>query len=341
MSDTRPGQLMKVEIAEQPAVLQGMLDRLPSFAKELSSILPERPRGVVLVARGSSRHAATYWRYVIEIGAGIPTALFAPSVASLYRASPSYDGWLCVALSQSGRTQEIVDAAAAIGAAGATVLSVTNDGASPLAEVAQLLWPLDGGRERAVPATKTVTAQFISAFGALEAFGGHPPRDLALLPSFVEAVTRDRRSIAGAAHTLASAASLVVLGRGISCAAAQEAALKIKETTGVPTEAYSAAEFQHGPIATVRPGVTVLAIDAGGPAHRSIEATVALVRERGGDVVEMSNREHAEVSLPAASEELRTIVAVVRAQQLAHAMADVLGHDADTGIGLAKVTQTM
>jgi glutamine---fructose-6-phosphate transaminase (isomerizing) len=340
MSDARPGHLMRAEIAEQPAVLQSMLDRLPSFANDLMSMLPERPRGVVLVARGSSRHAATYWRYVIEIGAGIPTALFAPSVASLYQACPSYDRWLCVALSQSGRTQEIVDAAAAISAKGATVLSVTNDGGSPLADVAHLVWPLDGGRERAVPATKTVTAQFVSAFAALEAFGGHLPHDLALLPSFVEAAIRDHRSIAGAARALSSAASLVVLGRGISCAAAQEAALKIKETTGVPTEAYSAAEFQHGPIATVQSGVTVLAIDAGGPAHDSIEATVALARERGGEVVEMSNREHAGLSLPAASEEVRTIVAVVRAQQLAHAMAAALGHDADTGIGLAKVTQT-
>jgi glutamine---fructose-6-phosphate transaminase (isomerizing) len=340
MSDAMPGHLMKAEIAEQPAVLQGMLDRLPSFAHDLASMLPERPRGVVLVARGSSAHAATYWRYVMEIGVGLPTALFAPSVASLYGASPSYDGWLCVALSQSGRTQEIIDAAAAIGAAGATVLSVTNDGGSPLAEIAHHVWPLDGGRERAVPATKTVTAQFVSAFAALEAFGGHLPRDLALLPSFVEAVIRDRRPVAGTAQALASAASLVVLGRGMACAAAQEAALKIKETTGVPTEAYSAAEFQHGPIATVRPGVTVLAIDAGGPAHDSIDATVALVRERRGHVVEMSNRKHAEVSLPAASEEVRTIVAVVRAQQLAHAMAAALGYDADTGIGLAKVTQT-
>lgn len=252
MSDVRTGRLMKAEIAEQPAVLQGMLDRLPSFAHDLSSMLPERPRGVVLVASGSSRHAATYWRYIIEVGAGIPTALFAPSVASLYRSSPSYDGWLCVALSQSGRTQEIVDAATAIGAAGATVLSVTNDGGSPLAEVAHLVWPLEGGCERAVPATKTVTAQFVSAFAALEAFGGHLPRDLALLPYFVEAVIRDRRSIDRTAHTLTSAASLVVLGRGMSCAAAEEAALKIKETTGVPTEAYSAAEFQDGPIATVR-----------------------------------------------------------------------------------------
>jgi glutamine---fructose-6-phosphate transaminase (isomerizing) len=340
MSDTRPGHLMKAEIAEQPAVLQGMLDRLPSFATDLALMLPERPRGVVLVARGSSRHAATYWRYIIEIGAGIPTALFAPSVASLYRASPSYNGWLCVALSQSGRTQEIVDAAVAIGQAGASVLSITNDSASPLAEVADLMWPLDGGGERAVPATKTVTAQFVSAFAALEAFGGHLPRDLTLLPTFVEAVIRDGRSIEGAAQSLTSAASLVVLGRGMACAAAQEAALKIKETTGIPTEAYSAAEFQHGPIATVAPGVTVLAIDAGGLAHDSIDATVALVRQRSGEVVQMSNREHAHVSLPAASEEVRTIVAVVRAQQLAHAMAAALGHDADTGIGLAKVTQT-
>ena len=285
-------------------------------------------------------HAAQFWRYVIEIATGIPTMLAAPSVASMYHAATPYRGWLCVSLSQSGQTPEIVAATERVAASGATVLVVTNEMDSPLAKLGHVTWALAGGREVAVPATKTVTAQFAAAFGLVTAFGGSLPVDLGSLGQMAMTVLLDSAPLSNVALRLSTASSLLVTSRGISYASAQEAALKIKETTGIPTEGYSAAELQHGPIAVAGPGVVALTIDCGGPAHQSIEATSRLLDERGTDVVRISMAADSDLSLPVSSEAVGAILAVLRAQQVALSLSRVLGLDADTGVGLSKITHT-
>jgi glutamine---fructose-6-phosphate transaminase (isomerizing) len=123
--------------------------------------LPATLRGIVLVARGSSDHAAVYGRYVLEAACGLPVARAAPSLHTLYGAPAHYDGYLAVATSQSGRTPEIVTVLERMQQHGAAGVAVTNDAASPLALAADAVVELDAGEERAVPATKTFTAQVV------------------------------------------------------------------------------------------------------------------------------------------------------------------------------------
>ena len=144
------GRQMELEMGEQPALLAHLVDRLPQMAMGLGAVLAARPNGIVLLARGSSMHAAQFWRYVVEISTGVPTLLAAPSVASIYHAPTSYMGWLCVSLSQSGQTPEIIAATQQMAASGATVLVVTNESDSPLAKLGHVTWALGWWSHRMV-----------------------------------------------------------------------------------------------------------------------------------------------------------------------------------------------
>ena len=165
------GALMATEMAEQPAVLQRLVERMDSDVARIRAILPEQLAGVVFVARGSSDHAALFGRYLVELAAGRPTALAAPSLHTLYHAHINYDGYVVVALSQSGSTPEIITVCEQMKAAGARLIAITNDRNSQLASLADALLALDAGPERAVPATKTVTSELLAVAVVAAAFG--------------------------------------------------------------------------------------------------------------------------------------------------------------------------
>ena len=149
---------MAREMAEQPGVIGALLDRREEFAARLRAIAPEPLTGVLLIARGSSDNAAIYGRYVLEAALRRPVSLAAPSLWTRYGLAEDLRGYLAVGVSQSGKTPEITDTLERVKAAGAAAVAVTNDGGSPLAEIADEAIDLDVGPEQAVPATKTVTA---------------------------------------------------------------------------------------------------------------------------------------------------------------------------------------
>src|SRR4051812_30658076 len=221
------GSLMAAERAEQPAVLAALAARRPEIADEVRDVVPERLAGIVLVARGSSDYAAVYGRYLLELAARRPVALAAPSLLTLYGARPDLRGYLAVGVSQSGRTPEIRDVLARFGEAGARTVAVTNEASSPLAQVADVTLALGAGEERAVPATKTLTAQ-LAAFALLaEALGDvpWPATAWSRLPDTVAGVLADERAPASVAAALSAADRLVAVGRGYTMAVALEAAL--------------------------------------------------------------------------------------------------------------------
>ena len=233
------------------------------------------PVGIVLVARGSSDNAAVFGRYVLELATRRPVALAAPSLVTRYGAQDRLDGWLAVGVSQSGRTPEIVSVLESFGAAGARTVAITNDRDSPLAQTADAAIDTAAGTEQAVPATKTVTSQF-AAFAVLaEALAGDDRARLpwddhawSALPDAVGELLADDEPARAAASAVGSAQGLVVIARGLLLGAALEAALKVKEMTGVLAEGASAADFLHGPIAVVHRGLPVLTLAAGGPTAR-------------------------------------------------------------------------
>lgn len=341
------GVLMRAEMAEQPRVLGALAARRGELAAEVRAALGPivAPAGIVLVARGSSDNAAVFGRYVLELATRRPVALAAPSLVTRYGVQDRLDGWLAVGVSQSGRTPEIVAVLESFGAAGAVTVAVTNDRDSPLAQAADATIDTAAGVEQAVPATKTVTSQF-AAFAILAEALRAPEAELpwddaawAALPDAVGELLADDAPARAAAQVVGDAAGLVAIARGLLLGAALEAALKLKEMTGLLAEGASAADFLHGPIAVVRHSLPVLTLAAGGPAAADVTEFATAARDRGGRVVTIAP--DGDLPIPTTiGEGLAAICAIIRAQQLAHELSLLRGIDPDTPFGLSKVTET-
>jgi glutamine---fructose-6-phosphate transaminase (isomerizing) len=333
---------MAAEMHEQPEVLGRLLDRRERTLAGLRRVLPDDLRGIVLVARGSSDHAAVYGRYVLEAASGLPVALAAPSLHTLYRVRTRYAGYLAVAVSQSGRTPEIVTVLRRLIEGGACGIAISNEADSPLVEVAAEAIHLEAGPEQAVPATKTFTAQ-LAAFGFLaEALGRPPwqPADWKAVPEAVGSVLADPGRAADAAARIGSSPGLLCVGRGYLFGIALEAALKLKETTSLLAQGFSAADLRHGPIAVVQQDFPVLTMRAEGPAASDMAELTELLRARRADVIEIGP-DCGELPFPAGiPEPLSVFPVVIRAQQLAYELALLRGIDPDRPEGLTKVTPT-
>lgn len=325
---------MSLEMAEQPAVLARLAGRAATDMSAVRKLTPEALAGVVFVARGSSDNAALFGRYLAELNTGRPAGLASPSLYTRYHAKVDWRGYVAVALSQSGETPEIISTCSAVRASGATVIGITNEPGSLLAEVSDLVLSTDAGAERAVPATKTMTAQMLLAATVAAALGDQEyGPDFTGLPAAVQSILADP----GAADEMAAhwrdIDRLVVTGRGLAYASALEIALKIKETTGILAEGISAADLRHGPIATAYAGSPVLLIDAGGPAAADTRELAQQLHDRGAQATLL--RVPADLPEPA-----QAIAAVVRGQQLARSLAITRGIDPDSPAGLTKVTPT-
>ncbi|WP_051223423.1 SIS domain-containing protein [Conexibacter woesei] len=347
MTDS-PGALMTAEMAEQPRVLLALAGRRDELIAHVREALPGAPVGIVLVARGSSDNAAVFGRYVLELATRRPVALAAPSLVTRYGVRDRLDGWLAVGVSQSGKTPEIVSVLESFGAAGATTVAITNDRDSPLAGAADATIDTAAGSERAVPATKTVTAQF-AAFALLAEALVHDDETVLpwaldawrVLPRAVMEILDDDAPARVAAEVVGDAQGLVAIARGLMLGAALEAALKLKEMTGILAEGASAADFLHGPIAVVRRELPVLTLSAGGPAAADVAEFADAARARGGRVLAIGTGPDADLRIPASVPDgLAGITAIVRAQQLAREVSLLRGIDPDSPFGLSKVTET-
>lgn len=333
---------MAAEMAEQPAVLAGLMGRRDELCGRVRTAVPPELAGISLVARGSSDHAAVYGRYVLEMAARRPAGLAAPSVLSLHAATVDYRGYLAVAVSQSGRTPEVVDVLAAMRERGASTIAIVNGSGSPLADVAEVAIDVGAGVEEAVPATKTFTATLVAIALVAEAIGSPPwrPAELGALPGLVEQELDDPGPVRRVGQELDGCDRLLVTARGPLLAAALETALKVRETCAIAAEGMSSADLRHGPIAAITEGHPVVAI-AGDRSRADIDELAALLRRRGAAVHVMSADAGAAVSLPpGVPETLLPVLAAVRGQQLAAAMAARRGRDPDAPAGLTKVTMT-
>jgi len=337
------GSRMAAEMAEQPQVIAALAARRLELVDRISSILPPELAGTVLLARGSSDHAAVYGRYVLELASGRPVSLAAPSLHTLYGAKVDYSGYLAVAVSQSGRTPEIVTVLERMKEGGARCLAITNTSDSPLGNVADMVLELGAGPEEAVPATKTFSAQIVAFALVAEALGAVPWQgsDWELVRAQVEQVLGDDDPAKQVAETIGDAEGLISVGRGFLYSAALEAALKLKETTSILAEGYSAADLRHGPIAVATSGLPVLAFIAPGPAASDMHELVSWLDQRGARVLAVSEEAGAALPLPSGLPEMLVVVpAIVRAQQVALWLARHRGIDPDAPSGLSKVTFT-
>lgn len=355
-----PGQLVRAEMAEQSAVLARIVERRPELHELIRGALPGRRskashlRGISLIARGSSDNVAVHARYLLELATGLPVSLVAPSILTRYHVSPDARDHLVVALSQSGRTPEIVDVAGQLVAAGAVVVAVTNDEESPLAEVAAVTLAVGTDRELAVPATKTVTGSLALVTLLAEAVGNELARYTggeaawAALAEAAETTLTDPTGLEAAVEILRPRLSAIHLARGLTYAAALEGALKSKETSRRVHEGYSSADFLHGPLTVASPQVAVVAYGATGPVLQDVAGTIRAAVMLGSPVIGVGHPDvwagvNGAVGVPVPQtlgEALAVIPLVIRGQQIAIGTTLALGLDPDSPMGLNKVTAT-
>ncbi|MGH2845041.1 MAG: SIS domain-containing protein [Thermoleophilaceae bacterium] len=334
------------EIREQPAALERLLAHRSADLSEIARALRRRElRYALIAARGSSDNAARYAQYLFGQRLGLPTALAAPSLESLYEAAavPRHGDGLVIGISQSGRSPDIVRVLAAASAARAPTLAITNDPDSPLAGAADLVIDLDVGPERSVAATKTYTAS-LAALAALVAELRDDDGDRAALeqiPSLVQRALDDAFACVAALDGYARSPHVVVVGRGYNYATAMEIALKLRELTATVAEGFSSADLMHGPIAAVAPGTPVIVIATQGKVLSSVLEVSYALRERRAQPILIAEGPHADLPLPSALPEwLSPLVAVAPGQVLALRRAVLGGHTIDEPAGLSKVTET-
>lgn len=341
---SQPQSRMLAETLEAPAVVARQLTANAAAAAALGAALRAAPpRFVVTGARGSSDHAATFAKYLIETRLGLVTASAAPSVATLYDRPLAMDGALFVAISQSGRSPDLLRQTELASKGGARTLALVNDAGSPLAAACDHVLPLHAGPETSVAATKSYVATLSALVQLVAAWTDDRDLGAALdrLPDRLGAASGCDWS--AALEPLAAAGDLLVVGRGLGLGIAQEAALKLKETCGLHAEAFSGAELMHGPVTLVGPGYPVLVFSPRDETRSSLETLVAALRDMGAAAFVASPDAATPGDLPLPPPlhpQLDLLPAILAFYRLAEALSRRRGRDPDRPRHLRKVTET-
>jgi glucosamine--fructose-6-phosphate aminotransferase (isomerizing) len=332
------------EAGESAAVVRAQLAANHEPVRRLAAVLRAlAPRAVITFARGSSDHAATYARYLLETRCGVLTSSAAPSVSSVYAARPDLGGTLCLVISQSGRSPDLLAAADAARAGGATVVALVNADDAPLAHRADHVVWLRAGRETSVAATKTHIAT-LAAILQLVAEWRHDAELGHALEGLPDGLDRAwQLDWSAAIDRFRDVQSLFVLGRGLGLGVAQEAALKLKETAGLHAEGLSAAELRHGPMALVQSGFPVLLFGQDDETLASNAELAGLLVAQGAALAVAGFSVPGALTLPTldAHASVQPALLVQSFYRLAEALARARGRDPDRPPHLAKVTETV
>jgi glucosamine--fructose-6-phosphate aminotransferase (isomerizing) len=335
---------MFLEAAEAGAVVRGQLAANAPRLRELGSRLRAHPpRAVVTCARGSSDHAATYARYLIEARAQVLTSSAAPSLSSIYDANTDLRGVLFIAISQSGKSPDLLAATDSARAGGALCIALCNTPDSPLMQMVDVAIPLHAGTEHSVAATKS----YIATLSCIVQLVASWQDDTALSAALPEIPAQLARAWAcdwqAGVDALRDAVNLFVVARGFGLGIAQEAALKLKETCGLHAEAFSSAEVKHGPMALVRAGFPLLMFAQADDTRAGLEALAEEFAARGARVLLAGGAARGAVLLPsiAAHAAIEPILQIQSFYGLANALALARGLDPDRPPHLHKVTETV
>jgi glutamine---fructose-6-phosphate transaminase (isomerizing) len=343
---------MLEEIRQQPAALERTLtSELRRVERFRRMVAKQRPRLIVLVARGTSDNAALFGRYLLEITTGIPVSLAAPSIATLYEAQVDYRDALVVAISQSGESTDTNLVLERARVQGALTLGITNEAGSTLARIAEYSLLVRAGREKSVAATKTYTGQLLMMYLLAYALGGGVKIDeLERVPETVAAALELAPEIDALSARYRFMENAVVIGRGLNYANAFEFALKMMETCYVVAERFSSADFAHGPIALVEHGFPVFAFAPPGKTWPSMQGMLTRLRELRAEIVAITDSGNRDVEgcctrvirVPKRVKEVLTPISyIVPAQLFAAYLAAQKGLDPDRPRTLSKVTRTL
>ncbi|MFL5960306.1 MAG: SIS domain-containing protein [Gaiellaceae bacterium] len=340
---------LEAELREQPEALRRLFELQRPAVRAAARLFHGRDvRYVLIASRGSSSNVARYAQYLLGRAHRVPVMFATPSLYTIYGQPPRLEGGLVIGISQSGASPDVVAVLAEARDQGRPTLALTNDVGSALARTAEAVLPLEAGEEHAVAATKT----YLNSLGAVALLFAEIGDDRAAkeeLTAMPDALAAQIELSLGEIplDEYRDAVGLTVVARGVNYGTGFEIALKIRELSGLITEAYSPADLMHGPIAAIQPGWPVVVVAPSGPARPNVEEIMAPLRARGARVVAISDvralLRRARTRLPLAAgvpEWLSPLTAVVPGQVTAMRLASLRGLDLDNPAGLQKVTMT-
>jgi glucosamine--fructose-6-phosphate aminotransferase (isomerizing) len=344
--------LMRAEAQQSPALVQAALREDHDLYRALGHALRTHPPAfVATVARGSSDHAASYAASLFAILAGRLTATLPPSLITRHAARLDLGAALVLGISQSGASPDLIQVMAAARQAGATRVAIINTPDSPLAAEAEWVLPQRAGSEQAIAATKSFILTLVCLVRLVAAW----TQDAALadalahLPDRLDAALMCDWSPALAVFAHAERGAYVV-GRGPVLAVAQEAALKLKETSNLHAEAVSAAEIHHGPRAVTDALFPVLAFALDDPGGADTHALAQALTRSGVPVCLAAAHAPTGASTsvgvplplpPPLHPLLDAIPAALAFYLFAEDLARLRGLDPDHPRGLRKITETL
>lgn len=343
---------MLEEIREQSAALERTLaSELPGIEELRRRLTAQRPRLIVLVARGTSDNAASFGRYLLEITTGIPVSLAAPSIVTLYGSNIDYRDALVVAISQSGESTDTNAFLERARGQGTVTVGITNESGSTLARIAEHVFLVRAGKEQSVAATKTYTGQLMAMYLLAYALGASIDLEqLRKLPSHANVSLSLEGKIRALSERYTFMDHAVVVARGLNYSNAFEFALKLMETCYVVAERFSAADLLHGPIAMVGHAFPSFTFAPSGPTWQGLNETLEKLRTLSTEtlvITDESNLHAAEfgrkvICLPLHLDELYTpIPYIIPAQMFAAHLAEQKGLNPDQPRTLSKVTKTL
>ncbi len=333
------------ELRQTSEVCQKILSNNAKIISEISGILQKRePPLIITCARGSSDMAASYAKTLFESRLGTIVASYAPSMSSIYETRfRSLENAVFIVISQSGKSPDIISSLVAANEAGALTIAIVNDENSPAASLADFVLPLNAGPEKSVAATKTFIASLFVVCDLLAAWQNDfelrhaledAPRALAMASELDWGI---------ALSSLKMAKTMFVLGRSLTFGIAGEAALKLKETSGLHAEAFSAAEVKHGPMALVKDNFPVLLFPPKDSAEQYFTPLIGEFSARGAKCFCVGKRIDGSIFLPTI-EKLHPLIdpmaKILSFYSFAEELSRARGLDPDNPPFLQKVTST-
>jgi glucosamine--fructose-6-phosphate aminotransferase (isomerizing) len=331
------------EAAEAPDCVEYQLQRnAAKLATFVDRLRAQPPTAMVTIGRGSSDHAATYARYLVETRLGILASSLSPSIFSVFNAPLSLRNMLCLVISQSGRSPDLLAAASAARDSGATVVALVNDLDSPLAEVASITLPQGAGPEKSAAATKSFITS-LSAIAQMVALWSGDEAMQAALPQLPSALAQAwQEDWSPCREMLQTVDHLYTVGRGLHLGIAQEAAHKLKETCMIHAEAFSSAEVLHGPNELAGEGFPVLLFRSEDVSDASVQEAARRLSAQGASVMMAGGGDPSTLPVPRAPHPaLAPILQIQAFYRMTNALACDRGHNPDQPRHVTKVTHTV
>lgn len=340
------------EIMEQPAVLKKCLSvNEDTLNKIVAEIKEKKLEFIIIAARGTSDHAATYAKYMFETLTGLPVVLAAPSVVTTYKSRLAMKNALVIGVSQSGAAKDVAAILEEANESKTTTVSITNFADSLLAGASKYSLLCSAGVEKSVAATKTFTSQLIllGMLAAKLADNTQVQNLLKSAPDYVEkTISTVSEPIKKISLRYRFMDECIVLARGLNYAVALESALKIKETTYVRASAYAASDFHHGPMAVLQKDMPVIVYAPTGPSLKDMHEMISILKEAEADILIVSDDDetcklgNCFIKTPSTgSDFISPFVNTVVAQLFACSLAAVKGLNPDAPRMLHKVTVTV